>query len=127
KQRDAIFAAWLKSLSDPEAHAIQASIAAEWKKHPIGQTSVLSVAERPSDDVRRTKTLDRGEWDRPKHVAQPSVPAFLHTMQKNAGAPTRLDFARWLVDKRSPLAARVQVNRVWQALFGIGLVETAED
>ncbi len=41
--------------------------------------------------------------------------------------PTRLDFARWLVDRRSPTAARSIVNRIWQAYFGTGLVATSED
>jgi mono/diheme cytochrome c family protein len=41
--------------------------------------------------------------------------------------PTRLDFARWLADRKSPTTARSIVNRIWQAYFGTGIVATAED
>ena len=50
----------------------------------------------------------------------------LHTLPEDR-SPDRLAFARWLADRRSPLTARVQVNRVWQAMFGRGLVATPED
>lgn len=126
-QRTAIFSAWLKTLGGADATQMQEAIAAEWKKHPIGQTSVLHLAERTVSHDRTTRLLDRGEWDRPKHAVARGVPAFLHPLETQAASPNRLDFARWLLSKRSPLAARVAVNRVWQALFGTGLVETAED
>jgi hypothetical protein len=40
---------------------------------------------------------------------------------------SRLTFAKWLADRRSPTTARALVNRVWQAYFGTGLVATSED
>jgi hypothetical protein len=53
------------------------------------------------------------------------VPALLQPLK--AERPTRLDFARWLVDANAPTAARSIVNRVWQTYFGTGLVSTSED
>lgn len=75
---------------------------------------------------RETRLFERGEQIHPKHVVKPHVPAFLHPLPP--GDPeSRLTFAKWLVDPKSPVASRVFVNRVWQAYFGTGLLETSED
>ena len=119
-----LFAAWRKSV--PELKPFNDEIEAWWLKFPTAPTSVLHLTERDSFHQRETRLLDRGGWDKPKHAVAPHTPAALHPLPPDAKAD-RLAFARWLVDARSPLAARVAVNRVWQALFGTGLVETAED
>lgn len=38
----------------------------------------------------------------------------------------RMQLADWLADKRNPLTARVAVNRIWQKLFGEGLVRSVD-
>ncbi|MCA9182516.1 MAG: DUF1553 domain-containing protein [Planctomycetales bacterium] len=70
--------------------------------------------------------MDRGQWDRPLEPATPQVPASLNQLSQTS-KPNRLDLARWLASVESPLTARVAVNRIWQAIFGEGLVQTAED
>jgi Protein of unknown function (DUF1553) len=35
--------------------------------------------------------------------------------------------AQWLTSPEHPLTARVQINRMWQNLFGLGIVKTTED
>ena len=75
---------------------------------------------------RQTYILLRGEYDRPGELVTAGTPAFLPAPV--AGQPAnRLGLARWLVDRRHPLTARVAVNRTWQMLFGRGLVTTPED
>lgn len=123
-QTAAIFAAWRQGVS--EARPINEEIAAAWKDYPQAATSILHLAEREPANHRDTHLLVRGEWDNPGKVVKPHTPAALPPFP--SGAPhNRLGLARWLTEPDAPLTARVVVNRIWQSVFGIGLVETPED
>jgi hypothetical protein len=87
---------------------------------------VLHLAERRGvHDASHPPPRPR-RLDQPKHPVAPHVPAALNPWPADTPRD-RLGFARWLTDRRSPLVARVAVNRVWQTLFGTGLVDTPED
>ncbi len=81
-----------------------------------------------ADQKKRRKTyiLDRGEYDKPGAEVQPLVPQWLNATGASF-EQNRLGFAKWLMSDDNPLTARVTVNRYWQYLFGIGIVDTPED
>lgn len=84
------------------------------------------MVEASADMARPTRIFQRGSWLSPTDTVQPGVPAFMHPMPADIPA-NRLGLARWMTDKRNPLVARTLVNRLWEQLFGLGLVETLED
>jgi len=70
--------------------------------------------------------LRRGAYDAPGDAVSENTPAALPPLPPDAPR-NRLGLARWLFSDSNPLAARVAVNRLWQQMFGRGLVETAEN
>ncbi len=78
------------------------------------------------DPPRPAHLLERGQYDLPKEQVERDTPAFLPPFPEDAPRD-RLGFARWLVSPENPLTARVTVNRIWQSMFGTGLVRTSED
>ncbi len=83
---------------------------------------VMEEMETP----RQAHILSRGAYDKPTTPVGPNTPEsileFTDEYEKN-----RLGLAKWLFDGEHPLTARVTVNRLWQQLFGTGIVATTED
>jgi mono/diheme cytochrome c family protein len=98
------------------------------KREPKFPTTMV-LKERATP--RETRVHVQGDFTRPREKVEPGVPAVLHALEaqrlRSVGLANRLDLARWLVDPANPLTARVAVNRLWQAYFGAGLVETEND
>jgi hypothetical protein len=107
------------------ADAIKKEIEALEKQKPQAPTLPVLV-ELPAAQHRTTRLLRKGNFLEPAEEVTAGVPASLHPLAPGAPAD-RLALARWLVDRRNPLTARVAVNRFWSQIFGTGLVETEED
>ncbi|MFV0444053.1 MAG: DUF1553 domain-containing protein [Planctomycetaceae bacterium] len=113
------------ALIAPELADARKPIDALRSKLPQFPTSMI-LEERPTDNPRHTYRHHRGEYLSPREEVSGGVPAFLSAMTRHP--PTdRLKFARWLASAENPLAARVEVNRAWRALFGHGIVESTGD
>src|SRR4029077_10938656 len=115
-QMAAVFSYWRTTV--PEWREANEKIEDLWREHPEGSSQLALLAR---DEPRETHILTRGDFLKPTKVVGPGVPAFLHPLPKDS-PPTRLTFARWLVDRNSPTTARAFVNRMWQGYFRARLV-----
>ncbi|GAA3562123.1 PSD1 and planctomycete cytochrome C domain-containing protein [Snuella lapsa] len=75
---------------------------------------------------RKTHILKRGQYDAPSEEVSLSTPevvfVYPDSLPKN-----RLGLADWFFSEGNTLTARVAVNRMWQHIFGVGIVSTSDD
>jgi mono/diheme cytochrome c family protein len=118
---------WFRRQHDPEFCTLFNDLA-RWREEEaaiqVAIPTTLIAKERA--ELRDTFLLLRGEYDQPGAKVAHAVPAILPPFP--ADVPTnRLGLAEWLLRPDHPLTARVTVNRLWQQLFGVGIVKTTED
>lgn len=92
---------------------------------PFATTAMRDVA-KPADCEFRI----RGDFEQKGEVIPRGFPAVLtypSSPKVNPKQSGRLELAQWLVSPEHPLTARVMVNRVWQHLFGEGIVASPDD
>jgi hypothetical protein len=121
---------------DKEAYEKYQALEADLKKFdrlkPKDPGAISAMTELGHADTPPTYVLFKGIYDRPLEEVQPGFPS-LFTDEKPVIVPTatssgrRTALAKWLVDPKNPLPARVFVNRVWDQYFGRGIVETVSD
>jgi cytochrome c553 len=90
----------------------------------------VAYGVRDAADVADTEIRIRGEAEK----LGPIVPRGYLSVLEVPGAPPinpkqsgRLELAQWLISDKNPLAARVMANRIWQHLFGQGLVASVDN
>ena len=78
-----------------------------------------------------TRVLHRGSPENPRDIVPPAAPKILsgelEVDNETSGRARRAEFAEWMVNENNPLTARVMANRIWQHVFGAGLVVTGGD
>jgi hypothetical protein len=97
-----------------------------WRLVNAEVPTVPVMIDNPRDMHRETHVFEKGNWLVKGAVVEPATPHALNPFP--TGAPrNRLGLAQWLTSPQNPLVARTMVNRLWEQLFGTGLVETLED
>ncbi|MFK7789553.1 MAG: DUF1553 domain-containing protein, partial [Phycisphaeraceae bacterium] len=84
---------------------------------------------KESAEPKPSYILERGAYDKPikdNPIAR-KTPSIVDLPMPEGAPNNRLGFAQWLTQDEHPLTSRVHVNRLWQMLFGTGLVKTVED
>ncbi|MGE3109629.1 MAG: PSD1 and planctomycete cytochrome C domain-containing protein [Phycisphaerales bacterium] len=113
----------------PKYKQTQAALAKldEEKKQIEGKVP-LTMVMKELGTPRETFVLKRGEYDKAdkERPVTRRLPRSLGTMPEGAPA-NRLGLAEWVMSRENPLTARVTVNRLWEMLFGTGIVKTSED
>jgi hypothetical protein len=84
------------------------------------------MVDNPEGMHRATHVFEKGNWLVKGKEVEPATPRSLNPFPANAPR-NRMGLAQWLTSRQNPLTARTMVNRVWEQLFGNGLVETLED
>jgi hypothetical protein len=80
------------------------------------------------DQPRKRFVLERGVYDAPTKVqVRPNAPAAILPYDTLKYGTNRLGLSKWLFDPQNPLTARVMVNRLWQEVFGRGIVASSDD
>lgn len=84
------------------------------------------VTMRESAEPVPAYILVRGDYATLGEKVSRETPAWLPPFPKDQPR-NRLGFAKWLTSPDHPLTARVTINRIWQEIFGTGIVATSDN
>ncbi len=119
----------MKAPASPDEWDLLRAHESDPAKHPdpTARFSTTTLIAQELAKPRETRILHRGEYHSPTgEPLEPDVPAVMGAFP-DKWPRDRTGLARWLTSPHHPLVARVLVNRMWQRVYGYGLVRTPED
>ncbi|HTN76117.1 MAG TPA: DUF1553 domain-containing protein [Pirellulaceae bacterium] len=126
EEQNELYGWWLQKFDDEFQKRTQTLAKLEQDQNEIRARGATAYVMQERNEMAGAFILNRGEYDQRRDAVQPATPAFLPPMPDDLPR-NRLGFAQWLLRPEHPLMARVTVNRIWQELFGAGLVRTSGD
>ncbi|WP_026309503.1 PSD1 and planctomycete cytochrome C domain-containing protein [Niabella aurantiaca] len=87
----------------------------------------VSVMGELRDSMRTTYILERGVYDQHGEVVTAGALPAVMEYDTTRYPKNRLGLAKWTIDKKNPLTARVFVNQLWALFFGKGIVKSVGD
>ncbi len=99
---------------------------ADLAQKEVGLPTALVMADKPTTGKLIAALHHRGEFTSPGDMIEAGTPDVLPPANASKNM-NRLELAKWLVNGKNPLTARVAVNRMWEQYFGRGIVETMDD
>ena len=127
KQKETLLEYYLSNRHPPSmvATALVTKLTAE-QTMIRGRSPMTHVQEEKMDSQAMANILIRGAYDKKGEAVAAEIPSALGKLPADAPR-NRLGLAKWILSDANPLTTRVTVNRMWQELFGTGLVKTSED
>jgi hypothetical protein len=87
-----------------------------------GNNKAVGAAKKKIEAAKKAFDTAKKATEQESSSYEPLGPSF-----PKIGTGRRLALARWIVDRRNPLTARVMVNHIWLRHFGRALVEGVDD
>jgi hypothetical protein len=125
-QQKAVVDYYVRNIAKESAAERTRLAAATQELAAIKPVTVPIMRDLDPKQRRVTKVQLRGNWQSLGDEVSEATPAVFHPLPANE-PKNRLTMAKWLVSRDNPLTARVTVNRLWESLFGIGLVRSSEE
>ncbi|MBB5032589.1 DUF1553 domain-containing protein [Prosthecobacter vanneervenii] len=117
---------FVRNVSKASASQRTRLAAAQKELAAIKPVTVPIMRDLDPKQRRITKIQLRGNWQALGDEVTEATPAAFNPLPKDAPR-NRLTMARWIVSRDNPLTARVTVNRLWESIFGTGIVRSSEE
>ena len=121
------FTEYYQSAIDPVARQLNTELNRARAAYREEESMVREIVTmRETTSPRPAYILTRGDYTSPGVIVDRETPNWLPPFPLDLPR-NRLGFAKWLTSPDHPLTARVTINRIWQEIFGRGIVATSDN